>query len=706
MALTLPPPSPTSKPASAPTPTASGPSPSVPRRTLGYQPALDGLRAISVIAVLLYHGDVAWIPGGFLGVDVFFVISGFLITMLLIEEWQKRGTINRPQFWLRRARRLLPALFAVILATVAYTVIVLPDEVARLRGDVIAALTYTTNWFLIFSQQSYFEAGGRPSPLRHLWSLAVEEQFYILWPILFGLMLRRVKGKVDRLFLPLMIAALVSAFLMAWLFVPDADPSRVYYGTDTRAAGILLGAALACVWMPWRSRVAAAAKAGPLLEAVGVLAGLFLLWCFTRAGEFDPWLYRGGFFFVAVGTVVLIAVVVHPSVRLVSGALSTYPLTWVGLRSYGLYLWHWPVFVFMTAGEVGFGGLPLLASKFAVTFALAALSYQFVEMPIRRHGLAPVKRWLRVGTGRRRGLAAWLTAPVLAVAVPVGMLTVALASAHTTNPFGPGGEQPEDPAPAATTAPGATTAPAPSGAGAAGTTPAGPAASTPASAAGSPPSRIVVVGDSVGLTLVRNAPASAKSAFQITNGALEGCGVVEGAVKTAAKGFRWSFEGCKGWPEKWAANARKANAQVALVTIGAWDVFDLSQKSGDLTFGTPAFDTHFSSQLQQGIDALKGAGVKVALMEVPCFRPISAGGLRALPERGDDSRTRHLNDLLRQAAAADPANVVFIAGPQAYCTDEAVAKDVGQRWDGVHYYKPGAQLVWDTITPELQAIRV
>lgn len=694
MALTLPPP--TSQPVSAPAPVPSKSSSGVPRRTLGYQPALDGLRAISVIAVLLYHGDVAWIPGGFLGVDVFFVISGFLITTLLIEEWHKRGAIDRPHFWLRRARRLLPALFAVIIATVAYSVIVLPDEVARLRGDVVAALTYTTNWFLIFSQQSYFEAGGRPSPLRHLWSLAVEEQFYIVWPILFGLMLRRVKGKVDRLFLPLMIAALASAFLMAWLFVPDADPSRVYYGTDTRAAGILLGAALACIWMPWRSRVAAAAKAGPILEVVGVLAGLFLLWCFTHAGEFDDWLYRGGFFFVAVATIVVIAVVVHPSVRLMSGALSTYPLTWVGLRSYGLYLWHWPVFVFMTAGEVGFGGLPLLASKFAVTFALAALSYQYVEMPIRRHGLAPVKRWLRVGTGRRKGLAAWLTAPVLAVAVPVGMLTVALASAHTTNPFGPGGEQPEDPAPAATTAPAVTTAAPPA---------AGAAAATAASAAG-PPSRIVLVGDSVGLTLARNAPASATSVFKITNGAIEGCGVMEGAVKTAANGFRWSFEGCKGWPEKWAANARKANAQVALVTVGAWDVFDLSQASGDVTFGTPAFDAQFSSQLQLGITALKGAGVKVALLEVPCFRPISAGGLRALPERGDDSRTRHLNDLLRQAAAADPANVVFITGPQAYCTDEAVAKDVGQRWDGVHYYKPGAQLVWDTITPELQAIKL
>ena len=439
--------------------------------------------------------------------------------------------------------------------------------------------------------------------------------------------------------------------------------------------------------MPWRSKIAAAAKAGPILEVVGALGCIWVIWCFTHAGELDDWLYRGGFFFVAVGTVVVIAVVVHPSVRYLSGGLSVAPLTWIGLRSYGIYLIHWPVFVFMTAGEVGFGGLPLLAAKFAITFVLAELSFRFIEMPIRRNGLAPMKRWLRVGAGNRKGLAGWLTVPVLAVAVPIGMLTVALASAHTTNPFGPGGEQPEQ-GPATTVPP--TTLP----------------GSPPTSgAAAGPPSRVIVVGDSVGMTLVRNAPTSATSTFKLTNGAIEGCGVVEGAVKTSAD-FHWSFERCKGWPAKWAASAKKAKAQVALVSVGAWDVFDLSQPGGDLQFGTPAFDAYFRGQLQQGIDTLKGVGTRVALLEVPCYRPVSAGGLTALPERGDDTRTRHLNDLLRQTAAADPAHVVFVAGPQAYCTDENQAKDLNQRWDGVHYYKPGAQLVWDTVTPQLLALQV
>jgi peptidoglycan/LPS O-acetylase OafA/YrhL len=703
-----------------PTPTSRADEPPRRRRGLGYQPALDGLRALSVLAVLLYHADVAWIPGGFLGVEVFFVISGFLITTLLIEEWQRSGAIDRPRFWLRRARRLLPALFGVLAVVTIYTAVVLPDELARLRGDVIAALTYTTNWFLIFSQQSYFEAFGRQSPLKHLWSLAVEEQFYIVWPIVFGFAIKKVGGKAGRLFGPLVLGAIASTALMWLMYNPDGDPSRVYYGTDTRAAGILLGGALACVWMPWRSRRPAAANAGPLLEIVGGVALLGLIWFFLNTGEFDPWLYQGGFAIVSLTAVVVIAVIMHPSVRLLKGAFALPPLVWIGLRSYGIYLWHWPVFVFMTPDEVGFDGAPLFIAKFAVTFLLAELSFRFIEMPIRKEGLAPVKRLLRVGTDGRRGAAAWMTVPVLVAVTALGIMTVAIGSAQRPpllgedeeqlaadgEVFGPG-TQVTDPAIeggvttiVTTVAPTANTTAAPSGGEAAAPVP--PTTTVPV---GNPPSSVVVVGDSVGMTLVRNAPASARQAFTITDGAIEGCGIVEGSVKTTAR-FRWSFNGCAGWPEKWASNATKAGAQVALVTIGAWDVFDLGRDSGDLIFGTPAHDEHLRTQLQKGIDALKGAGVKVALLEVPCYRPVSAGGLTALPERGDDNRTRHLNDLLRQAAAADPANVVFITGPQQYCTDEAIAKDLGHRWDGVHYYKPGAQLVWDTIVPELQQLRV
>src|ERR671917_1081296 len=211
---------------------------------LSYLPGLDGLRAFAVIAVLLYHAELSWIRGGFLGVEVFFVISGYLITTLLLTEWHQQGRINLMGFWLRRVRRLLPALYLLLVVTLAFAVVFLPGEVARLRGDALAAFGYVTNWYLILGEQSYFETVGRPSLLLHLWSLAVEEQFYLLWPPLFvaGIILLRRYALLVAL-----AGAAASALLMAFLYQPDVDPSRIYYGTDTRATGLLLGAALAFV---------------------------------------------------------------------------------------------------------------------------------------------------------------------------------------------------------------------------------------------------------------------------------------------------------------------------------------------------------------------------------------------------------------------------------------------------------------------------
>lgn len=223
-------------------------SPQLPQ--LPYMPGLDGLRALAVVAVLLYHADLGWFRGGFLGVDVFFVISGYLITALLLAEWDGHARIDCVGFWLRRARRLLPALLLLLASTLLFAVVFLPDEVAGLRGDALAALLYATNWYFVFEQRSYFETFGRPSLLLHLWSLAVEEQFYILWPLLFALGMR-VLGR--RRFLPVVLAgAAASALAMALLYQPDSDTSRIYYGTDTRVAGLLVGAALAFVWLPGR----------------------------------------------------------------------------------------------------------------------------------------------------------------------------------------------------------------------------------------------------------------------------------------------------------------------------------------------------------------------------------------------------------------------------------------------------------------------
>ena len=281
---------------------------------LPYMPGLDGLRAIAVISVLLYHGAFSWAIGGFLGVEVFFVISGYLITSLLLSEWRERDAIDLGNFWLRRARRLLPALFVVIAVTTLVALIFLPDEVASLRGDVLSALAYVTNWNFIFAQKSYFEALGRPSLVQHLWSLAVEEQFYLVWPLLFiGGM--KVFGR--KRFPIVVVAGVVASVVLMWvLYVPGGDPSRVYYGTDTRASGILIGCALAFVWSPWRLRSNISSGARTLLNVVGGVGLVLLLQMLWQTDEFSSALYRGGLLRLDLVTAVVIAVLVHPAASL------------------------------------------------------------------------------------------------------------------------------------------------------------------------------------------------------------------------------------------------------------------------------------------------------------------------------------------------------------------------------------------------------
>jgi peptidoglycan/LPS O-acetylase OafA/YrhL/CubicO group peptidase (beta-lactamase class C family) len=356
---------------------------------LPYLPGLDGLRALAVVAVLLYHAELG-IVGGFLGVEVFFVLSGFLITALLFAEWQQHGHIRLAAFWMRRARRLLPALILMLGGTLLLAWLLVPDELSMLRADALAALGYVMNWRLVFNQQSYFDPMIRPSLLQNLWSLAVEEQFYLLWPLLFIAGMRYL-GRFGLLIATLVLAA-ASVTLMAWLYQPGADPSRMYYGTDTRAAGLLIGAALALAW-PLRRATVAELRFGWLLSGAGALALVGLLVAFVRVYEFYPWLYRGGFLIVAIGTAIMIAAVIHPRTRFLPAMLGCWPLRWIGLRSYGIYLWHWPIFmVTRPYQDVPFDGWPLLLLRLALVVGLAALSYRFVELPIR-HGA--IERWWR-----------------------------------------------------------------------------------------------------------------------------------------------------------------------------------------------------------------------------------------------------------------------------------------------------------------------
>lgn len=348
---------------------------------LTYLPGLDGLRALAVLAVLLYHADMVWLPGGFLGVEVFFVVSGYLITALLLAEYRAHNKINLKKFWQRRARRLLPALFAMLIAVAVGMVLLLPDEVASIRADIVAAFAYITNWYLIAAQKSYFETIGRPSLLQHLWSLAVEEQFYLLWPLIFAFILTRLKTRGALLLL--MFGATLSALWMGFLYHPDTDPSRVYYGTDTRAAGLLIGAALAFVWTPQRDETKRTWRNWSL-DGIGIVAFAGLICAFLFLDEFNPFLYQGGLLLVAIATAFVIAAVVHPKSPVFGALLGFGLLQWIGLRSYSLYLWHWPVFMVTRPQlDTTLEGMQLLLFRFGVTFLIAEISFRIIEKPIR-----------------------------------------------------------------------------------------------------------------------------------------------------------------------------------------------------------------------------------------------------------------------------------------------------------------------------------
>lgn len=371
---------------------------------VSYLPGLDGLRAFAVLVVLLYHASDIWTvtPGGFLGVEIFFVISGYLITALLLGEWRQHGRIDLASFWLRRARRLLPALFVLIIATLAYAVLFLPNEVALLRDDALASFAYITNWHFILSQKSYFATVGRPSLLQHLWSLAVEEQFYLLWPPILAFMLRR--WPITRVLRGILIGAVFSALLMAILYQFTGDPSRVYYGTDTRAAGLLIGAALACVWIPSGDRESRVRWfVPPILDLIGLGALAALVWSCLRINAYQPGLYRGGFAAVSITTAVLIAVAVHPRAHLGSILLERRVVRWLGVRSYSIYLWHWPVFMLTRPQlDLALTGWPLLALRLIITLLLAELSFRYVEMPVRSGVLGRAWRSLVIARGAQR----------------------------------------------------------------------------------------------------------------------------------------------------------------------------------------------------------------------------------------------------------------------------------------------------------------
>ena len=348
-------------------------------------PGIDGLRAVAVAAVFLYHAGVSWMPGGFFGVDVFFVISGYLITSLLLAEYGQSGRVALARFWAARARRLLPALFLLLAVCLLIGATLQRGRLVGLHGDALASIFYVANWRFIFAHESYFAQFGRPGLLRHLWSLAVEEQFYLLWPPLFLLALK-LRG---RRVLPALVAAgaVGSTALMWALYVPGSDTSRVFYGTDTRAAPLLVGVLLAFAWRPSAMPAWSGPSARHALDAVSLVALAAVIYQFAAVHDYDQGLYRGGFLVLALCSAVLLATIAHPSCILGRQLGRALP-RWIGERSYGIYLWHWPVLVFTRPGiDVHLARGVLIPAQAAGTVILAAISYRYVELPIRTGAL-------------------------------------------------------------------------------------------------------------------------------------------------------------------------------------------------------------------------------------------------------------------------------------------------------------------------------
>jgi peptidoglycan/LPS O-acetylase OafA/YrhL len=623
-----------------------------------YRPGLDGVRAFAVAAVILYHGQVAWAKGGFLGVDVFFVLSGYLITSLLLAEHGATGRIDLVGFWSRRARRLLPALFLVLAAVALYAVVwAQPTELGRLRSDGLASLLYVSNWKFIIDGQSYFQAFLAPSPLAHTWSLAIEEQWYLFWPLALLAMLRVFRARMRTLAAAIVGLAIASAALMAVLYHPGTDPSRVYYGTDTRAQALLIGAALAALTAGTRPVLRLDRMRRPwILQVLGALGLVFVGVMVVRADSTGTFLYRGGFLLAAIAAVVFIAAasVSGP----VASVLSIRPLRAIGAVSYGLYLWHWPVDVVLDSSRTGLDGFFLFAARIAVTGAIATASYLLVERPIRQQGLA----WFRF----------WPRARPAIVLVAAGLVALLLV----VSTFG------------AVAAPNAS---------------AFASANQPAPSTNPDQTRVLMVGDSQLFTMLYYDDGALKaSGPQYSFAPIIGCGVFDPVERVGGN--------CNERATTWKAQIAFFDPDLSVVQIGAWETLDFTLNGHKYVHGTPAHERELVKIITAALRTLTARQGHVALLEVPCLDETQGDDPGIIHDRDDPASIANVNDALREVARNDPARVTFVRWADAICPGGRFTPKIdgiNVRPDGVHYGSPaGAAFAVDRLIPILRRLAV
>lgn len=630
----------------------------------GYRPAIDGLRALAVVAVMLYHADVVFAPGGFLGVDLFFVLSGYLITTLLILEWRASTTVDFRQFWARRARRLLPALFMVLAVVSVYQATLASyTQNSKFRGDAFATLAYVANWWFAFSDQSYFDDFDAPSMLRHAWSLGIEEQFYILWPLVMLVGMKVLRLKPMGWLVGLLGAAWISAGLMLVLYQPGEDTSRVYYGTDTRAQALLIGAALAFVLQHLDlERVRRRS-----VEVMGVVAlAVFVALC-VFVHDTDGWMYQGGYLLAAVAAAGAIAATSTARPNHIGQLFANGPAVWIGQRSYGLYLWHWPIFILIST-HTDLTGPAGVVVKFGLTAAVAMLSYQLLEMPIRQRRL----------TGRQEGTVL-ATSLVALVALIVLVTTVFQPEPEGLEAIVEDNDLAGDVGEAACGDEGT------------GVTPPGAL-------------RTLMVGDSVALSLAYYWRQAGMTDIDVRSCTMLGCGVARAPIRYTNGRDSGNTERCETWPANWAAAVEAYHPDVSVIMTGAWDIFDREIDGELLAVGTPEHDAYLTSELADAADVLTSQGGTVVLLTSQCF-DIPTKGI-PWEERGDESRVDAINEVFRSfAASRDDVEVVDLHG--YLCPTglyQATLDGVTLHEDGAHFVPEGASLVWRWLEPQLEEI--
>jgi peptidoglycan/LPS O-acetylase OafA/YrhL len=631
------------------------------RNRLPHFPGLDGLRGVAVIVVLLFHGGFSWAVGGYLGVSTFFTLSGFLITSLLLAERTVTRSVDVPRFWVRRIRRLMPAAVAALTLAVLFAHFAGTAAQQRtLAGDVVSALADVANWHFILSHQSYADLFSGPSPVLHFWSLAIEEQFYLVFPLVAFLVLakwRWNRSRVGGLFVALMGVSLCTTLFLGF------SHDRIYYGTETRSFELLAGCLLA-VAIYSRRVTGRLARPGSRRTAVAVAGAIALAVCvflWARTPQSADWLYRGGLSAYSGLSVLIILATIIPYGP-VAALLSTRGLRRVGMLSYGIYVYHWPIFLWVGALHLGLGQWPRFAVEVAITWLVAVGSYYFLEMPIRRGELPFGLK--RQGWARQFNLA-W-SIPVAFLLVGVGALAVSAAAPPPVFDFAAaqrkldhlGAGKPR--AKAVKASPTDPTAPL-------------------------PVAKVAAFGDSTALVVgsgITDASASSGGVEEVSGGAWVGCGLgIGGDYRSTVDP---SYAGptrpeCNAWPTTYARVISQNQPDLAVVLDAPWDVMD-RRLVGDTkwrSFGDPVYDRWFLSEMVQAVHVLSADGATVVWLTSPPVSNIPA-------------RTTRLNQLIDQLPKLLPGKVVVL-DLASYV--KATGKDAQLRPDGIHFSAAASEQV-------------